>query len=101
MKMKTIFPRRLGALFTGSLWIAVLAFAAPAQAPPPSRPGNATCPRTQVQAVTGAFPSGATHASGSRLMAELERQMWALVNRDRRDPANAKETRGRAQPLQD
>jgi len=32
-------------------------------------------------------------------MADLEKQMWALVNRDRRDPANAKETHGRAQPL--
>ena len=32
-------------------------------------------------------------------MSDLEQQMWALVNRDRRDPANEQETRGRAQPL--
>lgn len=32
-------------------------------------------------------------------MAELEKQMWELVNRDRQDPANAAETGGRAQPL--
>lgn len=32
-------------------------------------------------------------------MSDLEEQMLALVNRDRRNPANEKETRGRAQPL--
>jgi uncharacterized protein YkwD len=32
-------------------------------------------------------------------MADFERQMWALVNRDRQDPANAGETGGRARPL--
>jgi uncharacterized protein YkwD len=32
-------------------------------------------------------------------MADLERQMWALVNRDRLDPATFAETGGRAQPL--
>jgi len=32
-------------------------------------------------------------------MADLERQMWALVNLDRRDPENSAETAGRAQPL--
>jgi uncharacterized protein YkwD len=32
-------------------------------------------------------------------MAGLERQMWELVNRDRRDPENSAETAGRAQPL--
>jgi uncharacterized protein YkwD len=32
-------------------------------------------------------------------MADLERQMWALVNRDRLDPATSAETGGRAQPL--
>jgi uncharacterized protein YkwD len=37
--------------------------------------------------------------SGAGRMANLERQMWALVNRGRRDPANAAETGGRAQPL--
>jgi uncharacterized protein YkwD len=32
-------------------------------------------------------------------MADLERQMWALVNQDRLDPDTAAETGGRAQPL--
>jgi uncharacterized protein YkwD len=32
-------------------------------------------------------------------MADLEKQMWALVNRDRVDPKNFAETGGRAQPL--
>jgi uncharacterized protein YkwD len=33
-------------------------------------------------------------------MSGLERLMWALVNRERLDPANSAETGGRAQPLQ-
>lgn len=32
-------------------------------------------------------------------MADLERQMWELVNRDRRGPENFAETGGKAQPL--
>jgi len=32
-------------------------------------------------------------------MADLEWQMWELVNRDRRDPENSAETAGRAHPL--
>ncbi len=36
---------------------------------------------------------------GTNRMAELERQMWVLVNRDRLDPATSTETGGRAQPL--
>ena len=36
---------------------------------------------------------------GTNSMADLERQMWALVNRDRLDPATSAETGGRAQPL--
>jgi TonB family protein len=32
-------------------------------------------------------------------MADLERQMWALVNQDRLDPETTAETGGRAQPL--
>jgi len=36
---------------------------------------------------------------GANRMADLERQMWALVNRDRLDPATSAETGGRAQPL--
>jgi uncharacterized protein YkwD len=36
---------------------------------------------------------------GANRMASLERQMWALVNRDRLDPATSAETGGRAQPL--
>jgi uncharacterized protein YkwD len=46
-----------------------------------------------------AVPSGAAQRSGTRPMVDSERQMWELVNHDRRDPANAKETGGRAQPL--
>ncbi|MEJ2007051.1 MAG: CAP domain-containing protein [Acidobacteriota bacterium] len=37
--------------------------------------------------------------SRTKRMANLARQMRKLVNRDRQDPANAAETRGRAQPL--
>jgi len=37
--------------------------------------------------------------SGTNRMADMERQMWELVNRDRRDPENSAETAGRAQPL--
>jgi uncharacterized protein YkwD len=37
--------------------------------------------------------------SGTNRMAELEKQMWALVNRDRLDPATSAETGGRAQSL--
>lgn len=36
---------------------------------------------------------------GANRLADLEWQMWALVNRDRSDPATSAETRGRAQPL--
>jgi len=36
---------------------------------------------------------------GTNRMAGLERQMWALVNRERRDPATSAETGDRAQPL--
>ena len=32
-------------------------------------------------------------------MADLAKQMWVLVNRDRQNPANAAETGGRARPL--
>ena len=43
--------------------------------------------------------SDTPQTSDSDRMDSLEKQMWALVNRDRRDPANAAETRGRARPL--
>lgn len=50
--------------------------------------------------------AGTNHAApvvrqppGSDRMSDLAREMWELVNRDRQDPANAAETRGRAQPL--
>jgi len=36
---------------------------------------------------------------GSNRMADLERQMWALVNHERLDPETSAETGGRAQPL--
>jgi uncharacterized protein YkwD len=37
--------------------------------------------------------------SSGRSVAELEKQMYELINRDRSDPGNAAETRGRAVPL--
>jgi uncharacterized protein YkwD len=37
--------------------------------------------------------------SATNRMADLEKQMWALVNRDRLDPASSAETGVRAQPL--
>ncbi|HUZ47547.1 MAG TPA: CAP domain-containing protein [Terriglobia bacterium] len=43
--------------------------------------------------------SGPRQTSGTNRMADLETQMWALVNQDRRDPENSAETAGRAQPL--
>ena len=48
-----------------------------------------------------AVPGGTTSRQqfGTNRMADLERQMWALVNRDRLDPATSAETSGRAQPL--
>jgi uncharacterized protein YkwD len=46
-----------------------------------------------------ASESGPWQPSGTNRMAELERQMCELVNRNRQDPANAAETGGRAQPL--
>ena len=36
---------------------------------------------------------------GANRMADLERQMWALVNHERLDPETSAETGGRAQPL--
>jgi uncharacterized protein YkwD len=36
---------------------------------------------------------------GANRMADLERQMWALVNHERLDPKTSAETGGRAQPL--
>jgi uncharacterized protein YkwD len=54
-----------------------------------------------VCAAPGAQPahSGAHLASGADRMESLAKQMLVLVNRDRRDPANAAETGGRARPL--
>jgi uncharacterized protein YkwD len=46
-----------------------------------------------------ASESGPRQPSDTNRIADLARQMWELVNRDRRDPANAAETGGRAQPL--
>jgi len=87
-------------MFTGLFWIGVLALALPAaQMPQSSRRGIAPPQLAQGQARPEAVPAGAAQTSGARGMADLEKQMWALVNRDRRNPANAKETRGRAQPL--
>jgi uncharacterized protein YkwD len=43
--------------------------------------------------------SGPRQTSGADRMADLAKQMWALVNRDRQNPANAAETGGRARPL--
>jgi uncharacterized protein YkwD len=43
--------------------------------------------------------SAPRQTSGTNRMADLERQMWALVNRDRRNPENSAETAGRAPRL--
>ena len=45
------------------------------------------------------FETAARQKFGANRMADLERQMWTLVNRDRLDPATSAETGGRAQPL--
>ena len=54
-----------------------------------------------VCAAPGAEPALAVPraASGAERMTNLAKQMWALVNRDRQNPANAAETHGRARPL--
>jgi uncharacterized protein YkwD len=54
-----------------------------------------------VCAAPGAEPaqSDVRQTSDADRMASLAKQMWVLVNRDREDPANAAETRGRARPL--
>jgi uncharacterized protein YkwD len=53
------------------------------------------------RAAPGVVParSDARQTSGDDRMADLAKQMWTLVNRDRLDPANAAETHGRARPL--
>ena len=43
--------------------------------------------------------SDPSQTSDANRMADLAKQMWALVNRDRENSANAGETRGRARPL--
>ncbi|HET7216372.1 MAG TPA: CAP domain-containing protein [Terriglobia bacterium] len=54
-----------------------------------------------VLAAPGAGPARAARRpeSGADSMESLAKQMLALVNRDREDPANAAETHGRALPL--
>ena len=54
-----------------------------------------------VLAAPGAGPTRAARRAepDADSMDNLARQMWALVNRDREDPANAAETHGRALPL--
>ncbi|HET9177064.1 MAG TPA: CAP domain-containing protein [Terriglobia bacterium] len=97
--MKTYFPCPPAAVSTTFFWIAVLAFARPAQTPGRVLPYFAPPPMARAQAVPKALPPGAAQTSDNRTMSGLERQMLALVNRDRRDPANAGETHGRAQSL--
>ncbi|HEV2247680.1 MAG TPA: CAP domain-containing protein [Terriglobia bacterium] len=98
--MKTLSPDRPIAMFTGLFWIAVLALALPAaQMPGSSRRGIAPPQLAQGQAGPEAVPAGAAQSSGASGMSDLEEQMLALVNRDRRNPANAKETHGRARLL--
>ncbi len=52
----------------------------------------------QAQSSTRPYTATQQKLSAKRL-ADLEKQMWALVNRDRLDPATFAETRGRAEPL--
>lgn len=87
-------------MFTGLFLIAVLALALPAaQMSRSSRRSIAPPQVAQGQAGPEAVPAGAAQSSGASGMSDLEEQMLALVNRDRRNPANANETHGRAQPL--
>jgi uncharacterized protein YkwD len=57
------------------------------------------CPNSdQAQAFTKPGTAPGQRLNAKRL-ADLEKQMWALVNRDRLDPASFAETQGRAHPL--
>jgi TonB family protein len=121
--MKAIPLCRSAVVFAGFLWAATIACAGPAQAQTSAKPDAATPPQTEVQAaqntpkkpvksgawhhsgegdsasVAGQSHPGVWHHFGPNRLADLERQMWALVNRDRLDPATSAETGGRAQPL--
>jgi len=79
--MKAIAHCRPVVVFAGLLWAAATVGAGPAQTPTYSRPGPATFPVTEFQ------------------LRRLEKQMFALVNRDRQNPAYSAETHGQAQPL--
>ena len=46
-----------------------------------------------------ANPDATVHDSGLKRLADLERQMWVLINQDRSNPETFGETGGRAQPL--
>jgi uncharacterized protein YkwD len=55
---------------------------------------------TPYQAETSTEPDATPRQTVSaKRLADLEKQMWGLVNRDRLDPATFAETGGRAQPL--
>ena len=66
----------------------------------PSQPGawNSFAPRRDRPAVGSVVPPPQQDLARNR-MADLERQMMALVNQNRLDPATHAETGGRAQPL--
>jgi TonB family protein len=121
--MKAIPLCRSAVVFAGFLWAATIACAGPDQAQTSTKPDATTPPQTEVQAaqntpkkpfksaawhhsgesdsasVAGQSDPGVWHHFGTNRLADLERQMWALVNRDRLDPATSAETGGRAQPL--
>ena len=122
--MKAIALCRSAVVFAGFLWAATIAGAGPDQAQTSSKPDAATPPQAEGQAaqnrpkkkpdksdawhhfgesdgasVAGQSHPGVWHRFGPNRLADLERQMWALVNRDRLDPATSAETGGRAQPL--
>ncbi|HEV2246481.1 MAG TPA: CAP domain-containing protein [Terriglobia bacterium] len=97
--MKILYPDRQAAILTGLFWIALLTIAISAEAPGRSRPQLAPRQPAEAEAAPRAAPAGAAQSSGASGMSDLEEQMLALVNRDRRNHANAKETRGRARPL--
>jgi uncharacterized protein YkwD len=79
--MKTISHCRWAVVFAALFWAAITVCAGPGQ--------------TQ----TSTMPGAATPRLTASLLAELEKQMFDLVNRDRQDPAYSAETHGQAQPL--
>ena len=115
--MKAIPLCRSAVIFAGFLWAATIAGAGPDQAQTSTKPDVATPAQTEAPAAQsdpGVWrhfgPNNGRPKVGpgktvprrnlvANRLADLEKQMWALVNRDRLDPATSAETGGRAQSL--